>query len=140
MTTRGDWFDEEPASIVPAKPSKLAESVDTIRAVEDEIHKESANVLRGVLAFSEVDPAWESPPDDWIAAYGQVEAEKRFRLAKYALMNAKEAPVGLKLAKDTFVGMSKARAAEKGGARTLNMTFVQMSRPMPVFPEKDVEK
>lgn len=136
----GDWFDPEPSSIVKTKPASLAVAEDTIRAVEDEIHRESASVLRDALAFVEIDPAWEEPPQEWLEKYGQLEAEKRFRAAKYALMNAKEAPVGLKLAKDTFVGMAKARATEKGGPKTLNMTFVQMTRPLPVYKELEVEK
>jgi hypothetical protein len=138
----GAWYEseEEPAPLAKAEPVHLVVRADRIRSLEEEIHEESADVIRDALAFADIPPDAEEPPYEWVKELGMERAWKRFRTVKYALCNLKEAPVALRIAKDTLVGMAKARASEKSGPRTLNMVVVQMTGTLPQFGEVEVDK
>lgn len=116
---------------VPSGPIQRASA----RRIEDEILADAQEVLLGAGSFHRIDPEWEAPPPEWIAALGQQRALERFRLAKYALASSKDAPVGLKLAAATHASITKARATEKSGDRVFNMTLVQMPASAVVYPE-----
>lgn len=131
----------EEKALVHIEPKPLAKTrPDTLRDVEEEIHEEAAAVIQDALRFSELAPEATEPPYEWVKEVGMERAMKRFYTAKYALMNAKEAPIGLRIAKDTLLGMVRAKSKEKAGPKTLNMVVVQMTGSIPVFDEIEIEK
>lgn len=137
----GAWWEEEEAPLAKVEPKPLVKAKpERIRDIEEEIHEESAAVVQDALRFSELSPEAQEPPHEWVKELGQERAWKRFNTARYALMNAKEAPIGLRIAKDTLMGLSKVRAKEKIGPKTLNMVVVQMSGTLPKFDEVEVDK
>lgn len=107
------------------------------RKIEDELFQDAAAVIRGGLRAIDLETEAEGPlriPPEWIQQFGDKEAKRMFRAAKYALNNAREAPVLLKIASDTFSGIAKARATEKSGPKTLNMVVAEMpSVDLPVY-------
>lgn len=110
-----------------------------IREIEDELLGESLSILQDSLRFKEIGPDSKEPPVAWVEELGPQKAMERFRVAMAAWMSAKEAPVALSIAKSLAVGIVKARATEKGGARTLNMTMVQMNMPQVNWEEIEVD-
>lgn len=120
----------------PVSTSLTEEKFAEIRAIEDEILAESSLVIRDALRFREIEPDADGPPEVWVDEVGEEEAMRRFRMAKAAHMNAKQAPVGFSLAKATMVGITKARAAAGAGVRTLN---VGVSVVMPAPEMKIIE-
>jgi hypothetical protein len=135
------WLDDDVggAPLVPA-PGPAIVKPSRLRDIEEEIHEEAATVLRDALAFSEIGPEDKEPPFEWVKAFGMEKAWRRFKTAQYALLTPKEAPIGLRIAKDTVLGMARVRAHEKAGPKTLNMVVVQMSGTLPKFDEVEVDK
>lgn len=135
----GAWYDldDAPLATVPAativKPSRL-------RDIEEEIHEEAATVIQDALAFAEINPEDKEPPHEWVKALGQEKAWRRFKTAQYALLTPKEAPIGVRIAKDIVLGLARVRAHEKLGPKTLNMVVVQMTGTLPKFDEVEVDK
>ena len=126
--------------LVPVeKKSKIQLRAEALRSIEDGILERSQAVVDDALHFGEFDPEDPNPPQAWVEELGQERAEKRLRMAKYALMSAKEAPVGLAIAKATFASIIKARATEKQGPRQLNVNVVNMTAPLPEFRVIEVE-
>lgn len=131
-------------------PAPLARSrQERIADIEEEVHQEAATILQDALHFPEVlpgppdadgNPTEPTMPASWIAELGEEGAMRRMRTAQLALSSSKDAPIGLKLAKDTLVGMAKVKAAKNAPARTLNMVVVQMTGPLPEFDELEVLK
>lgn len=132
-----DDAPEPPVEVVEMGMS--ADMADVAQLEEDLFHQVSV-ILTDAMKFRDIAPDAEAPPVEWIRAIGLAEAEKRFRIAKAAWASAKDAPAGLKLAKDAMVGMVRARATRDQGPRVLNATLIQTSAPMPVFPERIVDK
>lgn len=100
-----------------------------IKSLENEIHEVAMDTVRDSLRFADLDPG--NPdyyPQHWVDECGgdMEQVERRRRVARSAWMSAKEAPVALAIAKSIAVGISKARAAEGGGDKTLNVNIVQM--------------
>lgn len=143
-----EWEDDPPREL----PEELAETKypvisetrhsDIIRSIENELHMITAEVVHGVLSFADLDPENlpTDPPQEWVEQMGLARARKRFTLAKAGWMNAKEAPIAIKVATQTFAGIVKARATERVAPRALNIQIVEMSAPVPLFPELEVEK
>ena len=136
-----DWWEFPEEAIEPVKPAPLVRSrADRIAQMEEEVHSEAATIIADALRFTEIRPEDESPPQQWIDELGEPDAWRRFQTAKYALCTPKEAPIGLRLAKDTLVGMSKAKAQSKKPAGvTLNMV-VNMAGPLPQYPRREILK
>jgi hypothetical protein len=135
-----EWW-ETSEEVVPAAPAPLARSrADRIAQVEEEVHAEAATIIRDALCFMKVDPDTVEPPETWVKELGAEGAMQRLRTAQMANLSPKEAPIGLRLAKDTLVGMSKAKAASKKPATTLNMVVVNMAGPLPQYPRREVLK
>ena len=138
-----DWGFPDPvadalaASAVP--DPKLARSREEfITNIEHQVHKEAAGIVSDALHFADIDPDDDDPPQAWIDELGVEGARKRLRTAKYALQTPKEAPIGLRIAKDTMVGMSKAKAGKKGPSHVLNMLVVKMTGPVPQYEELEI--
>lgn len=143
------WFDiddEEPPVEVEAeiveKPPAPVDNTPVGRWLaqrQRKIFEESAEVLETALLAREIDPMEPEPPNEWVLRWGEKEAARRYRVACSAWQNAKQAPVLLKLAKEAFVGISKALAEDKSGPRVLNLQIVAMpgTSAVPMFPEQD---
>ncbi len=117
------------AEIIPADAPGFAmtESLQSrhIAKMESEIMEASQEVMLAATMFADVDPSIEQPTEAFHERFG-AKAEKMYRIARMANLPASEAPVGLKMAQQTLVGISKARATAKQAPRTLNMTLVHM--------------
>jgi hypothetical protein len=123
---------EKKAVVLPKKAQAAI-----MRSMEDEMHQESMTILHGATHFYKIEPDAKEPPREWVKELGKKQAWERFRLSQFALMSKKDAPVGLFLASATHASITKARATEKGGTRTLNMISVQMPAP-PEYPRIEV--
>lgn len=121
------------AEIVPkARPGLTSreEQEEVLRDVESELYTEVMAAVAGVSAFGQLDPEnIDEIPQAWIDELGEEQATIKHRHAKVGWMNRKEAPVGVTVATNTFVGIAKARAAEKGAPRSLNLIQVSMPGP-----------
>lgn len=139
----GDAFDldDEPKAL-----TKSATSIDRvengrwIEAAQKELFDQARAVIGDALHFRDLDPALTEPPPMWTAELGEEEAWKRFRMAKAAWENLKTAPVGLKLAKEVIVGISKAVASKTEGPRVINLVKVELPGGHVEFPEMEVDK
>lgn len=106
-----------------------------LRSLEDEILFTSGQAVLDTLAFRDIDPGTMEAPAEW--NMDPAEAAKRLRLARAAWENKRTAPVGLAIAPQVFMGISKARAVEKQatGPKTLNVVVAQMTVPLPQYEE-----
>lgn len=133
------WFDEE--ALVKVAPAPLEPGHRWLARKQQEIFEEAAKITEDVLAFRDLDPALTEPPPEWVAALGEDEALKRFRVARSAWMSAKEAPVGIKVAKELVVGISKALGESAQAPRILNMQKVTVySGKPPEYQVVEVEE
>lgn len=134
------------AEIVPVKRELVRQKspdeqrIDLVRELEEEIYLENVQIVRDAARFVELRPDATEPPPEWIAKMGPEAAWRRFHAAMGAWMGAKSAPVGLSLAKSIVLGVQRNRAMEKSAPKTLNMMMVQISAPLPVFEEEEIEE
>lgn len=129
------------AEVLPAK-SLDKQALDKIKSVEDRLYSKALEVVEGALCFADLDPDKhaEGPPEEWIAELGLEGAYRKWRLAMGALLDAKNAAVGFKMATGLVAAITKARASEKGGSHTLNAQVLQINLNMPQFPVREVEQ
>ena len=120
-------------------PERLANQHARLQRLEDDLLERAMNIVDGSMAFSEIDPADEQPPKEWIAEFGEEGARRRMRVARASWMNAKEAPVGIKVAAQVAVGIMRANAQKNTGPKVLNIAVVQMTAPLPQFEEREIE-
>ena len=130
--------DKKKAKLEKARKERLARLAD----IEDELLDDSAEILKGIHKFHEVDADTKEPPRAWVEELGIEGALKRLRVARAAWMGAKDAPVALKLASATATAVLKAKSTrDHKEAPRFNVAVVQLTAgPMPSFPELDVEK
>ncbi len=125
----------------------------TMKSLEAELFLESMQVVTESLKFREIDAplkdengneyfAQNQPPAHWVEELeerfpgrGVEMAEQRLRCAQAGWMSKKNSPVAVQVAQAVAIGISRSRASEKAGPRTLNVQVVQMSAPLPQFPE-----
>lgn len=115
--------------------------LDQLTGIREELFVEHARILRDVARFRDIDPKDELPPQEWMLQMGSEEAWKMFRIARASWINAKDAPVGLKISAQIVTGAMKAMAAENKNMRALNIQVVQIiapGTPEPSFPELEV--
>ncbi len=123
---------------------KLRESLplDAIKAAEDRVLATSLEVLEGVIDFSvlgfddkgQVDE--NQLPFEWRMLSDQEKARK-IRLARYGCLPTADIPHGAKLAHATAIGIIKARAHEKSGAKTLNLEVSTFPALAPLEQDKE---
>lgn len=128
------------------KPAALKrqEQEELLGSLKERLYQESMTVITDTLRFRDIDPEAKTPDDDpafhaMCDELGREEARKAYRVARMGWVGAKEQPSGVKVASAMVIGILKANAAEKGGARTLNIGRVILSTPDMVFEERDVE-
>lgn len=132
----------QPAQVIK-RPKRQALTVAeererALKSIESELLRDSMEVVVDSLRFREITPGQEEPPPAWIREVGEKRAIQRLRVANAGWMNKKEAPIAVQLAQVVAVGIIRSRATEKAGPKTLNVQMVQMSAPLPKFPELDV--
>lgn len=129
-----------PAAIAPAGTTPLA-AVDVhaerLKSIEDDLLEESLRIVRDTMKFRDIDADGAEIPAEW-ADLPPEEQVKRLRIAKAAWQNAKNAPVGLTIARQTVTGILKARSTEQQQPRQLNIA-VQFNMPATVYPRKRLE-
>lgn len=144
-----DLTDFEPPVVegeIVEKPARPAQAIAKnqarrLRSLEDDLLLEATQVIQGANYFyklSDEDIKNDSPPPGWVKELGEEAAKERFRLAKYALMSAKDAPVGMKMALQVQGSITKARATEKMGSRVMNVQIVRMPEAIVDYPELEV--
>lgn len=100
--------------------------LDQLKLAEDRVLAQSLDILEGLMDFSmlgfdetgQVDE--KSIPFEWRLLSDQEKARK-IRLARFGALPSADIPHGAKLAHATAMGIIKARAHEKSGAKTLNL-------------------
>lgn len=138
---KADAKEAADAAVLERKMSIQESNANEIRRIEDEIHLGAMDVVDGSISGFSLSPEDTEPPKEWIEAFGEKRAWIRFRAARAGQLNAKEAPVAIKVATQIMTGITKARSMEKAAPRSLNVAFVQMSPELlPQFPEQIVEK
>lgn len=126
------------------KAESAAAEQRRLQRVENDIYDKSMDIVDMALGFADVPPQVGDeapvPPKAWIEEYGKDEAERRFRVAKWALLPANQAPVGLRLAQTTALGIIKARESRKAPP-IINVQMMQMPAPTNYqLPEKSVDE
>jgi hypothetical protein len=124
--------EEYPAELVPKTVGELMKIAD----VEEELYREGLEILRGVQRFHKVSADQEGPSEEWILQFGKEQAEEMFRLALFGQMSSRNAPVGIRAAEHTVLGIAKARALQRVPP-VLSLNFISM--PAPVLPEMEVD-
>jgi hypothetical protein len=142
------------SNIFPTKPSHLERVERELKKMENDLLRESTAVVYSAVTHTfDLDPTSPEMPAAWMeeledcsteqeAQAKRVELDKRKRIAQYALMSPKEAPVALQIAAKVLSGMQKAKAMEGAGPKHLNLTMVSISapnQPVPLFPEKEIK-
>lgn len=141
-----DWMAlaelETPNSpMAPAASTSLARfSSDGFEAAEVKLHGEAITILDHTFAAREIAPGDEQPPPEWIAELGMEKAMNKLRVANAGWLPAKDAPAFVQTARAFAVGRMKSEATKKGGARTLNVQFVQMAVAPQQFDEIEVTR
>ena len=134
-----DWDEEEKSSTdplaVPLPGSNLSRAEKRqlqLRSLEDTMLESALEVVGGSMDFVELDPKDPKQPEGW--------SDRKYRAALAGLQNAKESPVGLKVATQFAIGAVRARATERGGSRTLNVTMVQFGTRRKEYAEVEVDE
>jgi len=124
----------KPAEIVTRTPE------DGLREIEDRVLARTLGIVEDFLHFGDIPLGSQDVPAEWQDELGPERAERRHRLASWAQMGTKDAPVGLKYTKEILVGIVKARATEKAEPKTLNLAITKIDFCLPEFPKTRVER
>lgn len=132
--------DEQREHLAEVLQGKSQLARDKLQEIQDSLLERSLGVVQDAMTFAEVKEDSEAPPPEWIDELGYERAWSRWRMAKAAWRNGRDAPVGLKVAAQVATGILKAKAQEKSGPKTLNVALVNWAGPLPQFPEQDFER
>lgn len=125
------------------KAARLARMLE----IEDEVFQTAAGILRASLDFYQVTPDQTEPPPDWVERFGLEAAKQRLAVAKRGWDPQSVSPASVNLAKQVYVGISRARRNQlaAGGPREVNAKIAlpaptAASMPgAPEYPSKEVE-
>lgn len=141
-------FDELPETQEEVAPSEPAEIItrqgprdpqEEIKGVEDELYADSLGVIRDTLAFREIDPSLEEPPEEWVKQLGTTRAWEKFRVAQAAWMSGKEHPIGIKVAMNVGTNIIRARSAERAAPK-MAVNMVTLTVPAGHYPVQEVDE
>jgi hypothetical protein len=119
--------------------SREEQDFEKIRAIDLGLHLRAAEIVGDAMLATEIERGDETYPKEWLKTMDPERADRAFRTASAAWESQKEAPIFLKLAKDFLAGSMKVRSNENQGPKVLNATIVQVTAPLPVFPERIVK-
>lgn len=114
--------------------------IDRVNAIQDKIYAQAHAILEGVQSFADVKPEDTAPPPAWIAQLGEEAAWKKFRLAQYGIMSAKEAPVGIKVAEHIATSIARTKAMERAPVANLNVAVIHVHGEKKQYPKIEVEE
>lgn len=98
-----------------------------LQRIENSILEKSLKILDGVVSFNEVAFDATEPPEEWVLEMGEQEALERFRVVKAGQMPEKAAPIGVKVAMRTALGIQALRQ----GAKQAPQLSVAVMMPAP---------
>ena len=113
--------------------------LERIRALEGALHQQAAKIVEYTLRAPEIDPSKDEIPAAWLNTMTRDDAERAFRIARAAWASQKDSPAFLKTASNFLATSMKIRSNEQGGPKVLNATIVQVTQPLPQFPERIVK-
>lgn len=125
--------------------TRRREQEDALGGIKNKIFGDAMRVIGDTLRARDIDPLKNEEQDP---AYWQMmtelgdeeEVKKAYRLARAGWLPGSETPAFVKTAVQMATGIMKANAAEKGGAKILNVERVIISESsIPTFPEREVE-
>ncbi len=109
--------------------------LERIAEIEEKVFDISTQVVMAHLAFTEVDPMQEDPPEEWVAQFGEVAARRRMIVAKAGYLPHSQMPSAVKLAALVRTSISRAYSQQNRGAGTLNQVNVKIALPAPTSVE-----
>ena len=112
---------------MPELVRPVAKRADALQELENQVIEKNLQVFADAAHFGELDP--ESPDDiplEWEIELGPERAREKHRIARYALMSAKEAPVGLQMSKAIVTAAIKAKAERSTRIGQLNIGKVMI--------------
>lgn len=119
------------AMVQSRQPGALAKQVaDQMAAITEQ----SCATVRDVLAFRDVGPDDAEPPAQWVAQFGQLEANKRLQLAKLGWQAARASPLGVEVARQMAVAVARDRTDAERQVPALNVAIQMVMTPQ-VFPD-----
>ena len=125
-----------PTQVVSKKKLSVEQQREqTLRSLEADLFLESMQIVADSFKFREIEPNQKEPPEEWVQELGYKKAKERLHSAQAGWMSKKDSPVAVQVAQAVVIGISRSRATEKSGPKTLNVQVVQMSAPLPQFPE-----
>ena len=134
ITKKHDFpIPERPDAIVPREQASLAVEVLTAQ-----LFQENLQILLDAARFADIPRGSREVPQSWIDQMGEERATAAFRVALYAQMSAKEAPVALKMATTVVLGVMKALEASTARKRPLSVGHA-VEMPAPQFAEIEVD-
>ena len=128
----------------PEKSAELARSIsdstkvarmERIAEIEAQVFDVSTQVVMAHLAFTEVDPDQEEPPEEWVREYGEKAARRRLIVAKLGYAPASQMPSAVKLAQLVRAGVSRAYGQQSQQKHQLNQINVKIALPAPTSHE-----
>lgn len=150
-----DVVVHEVSPIQVGQKERLALAKPAFEAMERDIAEKSLFVMHGALSFAEIDPyvnlqegeeppgppaAWVEELEQMYPGRGEELAEQKLRVARAAWLPSKEAPVGLKMAQMTAIGLARIRAGDRQAGRNLNVQVVNVINPRQQYEELEVEE
>jgi hypothetical protein len=125
--------------------TRRREQEEALGGIKNKIFGDAMRVVEDFMRARDIDPMLNATEDP---AYWQMQSEmgdeeetkKAYRLARAGWLPGAETPAFVKVATQMATGIMKANAAEKGGAKILNVERVILSESaIPSFPEREVE-
>lgn len=137
-------FDQDAIQVVEATDVEVVDPDDArkraIDRMEDNVLTRNLEIFEDAAHFADIEPGDFRVPPEWIQEVGFERAVRRHRVAQAAWMSAKEAPVGLMMAKAVVTAAVKGRAEHSTKIGTLNVGKVLVVGDVPTFPRKEVER
>lgn len=122
-----------------ALDSNRENRIERIAEIEDKVFDISTQVVMAHLAFTEVDPQQEDPPEEWVAQFGEKAARRRMIVAKAGYLPASQMPSAVKLAQMVRQSISRAYSQQNKGV-ALNQVNVKIALPAPTSQEHPGEE
>lgn len=106
---------------------------EKMERVQDEVFASAAGIMQAFMAFAEIEPDQQEPPEEWIAEFGPKGAALRLKVAKLGWGRKDEMPGGVAVAEKVYTGINKARQkSQRATQAPLNVTI---SLPAPTSAE-----
>lgn len=125
--------------------TRRREQEEALGGIKNKIFGDSMRVVEDFMRARDIDPLLNAEQDPeyyrmMIELGDEEEVKKAYRLARAGWLPGPETPAFVRVATQMATGIMKANAAEKGGAKILNVERVIISESaIPTFPEREVE-